>query len=654
MESRKPRNISKFFSKLAYYNIEQILGFLSLDEIFNCLKISSHINTCTKRLSLLENFKKIVLYLKEGPLINETSLTNKYSNNLKINLSKSINKNSDLIDLDNIQQKVNNNNSNKSILEHLILIDLLKNDAKYIKNIVTKLKINSSDSIAIFGFIIEKLILKNIFEVNSNINKPNEKINNNLDKINQENIDNSNQDLNKNKTKTKAEKSKASNILNRKTKVINPIGKLELKDNSFIICNFSLGDGLQYFSRSLYFIKDIIKLDLSDNNLNSKSITSLAKAIKYNFSLKTLILKNNKMSNQGCKNLFSNLISKIDRINLFQLDISNNDIGSDGVESFSEFLKRTKSLVNLNISNNLIGTLGAKVLKDGFNNNTSIKILNFSFNGICGAGLGYIKEYLSKSRILQTLNIGGNYLLEDGCKHMAEIISYNKTIRTLFLDWSDINVNGAVIIAHSLNINKAISNLEISNNGLDKKSFVDFLNILKPENNILCNFGIGFNNFGIEGIKKLNDFMKINSSIIQLNLEGNYIGPREGSKYLLDMLINNKTLKILNVSSCSIGSGLIYISEAIKDNKSHLENLNLSNNQIECTDIETFSKALITNNKLANLQLNNNRINDRGAQALADALKINLTISMINLEKNTMSTKGASLILKSIQVIFHN
>ena len=55
-----------------------------------------------------------------------------------------------------------------------------------------------------------------------------------------------------------------------------------------------IGEGLPYLSRALLFLTIITKIDLSDNNIGPISAAILGKSIRFNQSLKILILKNNK------------------------------------------------------------------------------------------------------------------------------------------------------------------------------------------------------------------------------------------------------------------------------------------------------------------------------------------------------------------------
>ena len=122
------------------------------------------------------------------------------------------------------------------------------------------------------------------------------------------------------------------------------------------------------------------------------------------------------------------------------------------------------------------------------------------------------------------------------------------------------------------------------------------MDILNPKHLNIINLNIGNNQFGLDGLKKLKEFMKGNNSITNLNLENVLINNNEGSKILYEILSENKILKNLNLSGCSIGSGLIIFSEVFKNNKSELEMIDLSYNEIGCKEIEIFCSNISMNN----------------------------------------------------------
>jgi len=650
MEIKRKINIQRNFCKINLSCVEILLKFLNLDEIIELLKISKNLNLIVKNTGILSSLQKVISYIKNN--FNDTKIPSNDQNEIsKIELQS---KNSDILKSDTIDIYSNLNNPikkiRKNILNKLTLTDLIKNEATFIKNAITNLKLNNQYSISVFGYIFEKLYKKESSD-NYSITKKTSDDCSNKNRSNLSTISSSKQPEKINKPSfIKYNNKNIVKVKNITTQQLSQ-GKIDLKNNSFVCTNFGLGENLVYFSHFFLLNSAITHIDLSHNKLNSKSISYLSKSIRYNKNLKVLILKNNKISNSGCKNFFKFLNSWNENIKLSHLDISNNEIGSDGVDTLSEFLKNTKTLFNLNISYNLIGSLGASILKNGFLSNKSIKILNISYNGLCSEGINQLKDYFNENKILQTLNIGGNYLLEEGSESLSEIIKINKSIKTIFIDNSNINsAKSTSSIAESLNSNKSISNFDITNNDLDKISFLRFIEILDPENSNIRTLNLSYNNFGSDGIKILGNFLAKNKSIILLNLEGNFIGPEEGSKIILEILLINKTIKELNISSCSIGTGLCLISEAFKDNKSIIENFNLGNNDIGDKEIEVFCGSLVSNTILVNLQLNKNKINDSGAEALSNLLKRNFTISILNLEGNTISSKGAKTILKSLNL----
>lgn len=181
---RQKRNNTKLFNKIAYYQIDYILGFLSLKEIIICLTISDSFSSSAKRLGILENFKKVINYLKKNLTSKkDISLNRKLrpnekvlENNIKGERKDKINLNSyrseDIIFINTTDMNViDNDTKNTNLLEKLNILDMIKNDGKFIKSIEKNLNIPLIDSTAIFGYLIElnlnlKLNTENINTLN--------------------------------------------------------------------------------------------------------------------------------------------------------------------------------------------------------------------------------------------------------------------------------------------------------------------------------------------------------------------------------------------------------------------------------------------------------------------------------------------------------
>ncbi|KAJ1550101.1 hypothetical protein HK096_008736 [Nowakowskiella sp. JEL0078] len=117
------------------------------------------------------------------------------------------------------------------------------------------------------------------------------------------------------------------------------------------------------------------------------------------------------------------------------------------------------------------------------------------------------------------------------------------------------------------------------------------------------------NSIGPQGVSSISNAIRNNDSTLQiLDLEGNKIGA-EGAKALASMLLHNTTLKYLNVSF------------------NHLHN----KGAIE------MASALNQNSNLIAIYLSDNKIGDEGASFVASALTQNKSLLYLNISLNVIS-----------------
>ena len=116
-------------------------------------------------------------------------------------------------------------------------------------------------------------------------------------------------------------------------------------------------------------------------------------------------------------------------------------------------------------------------------------------------------------------------------------------------------------------------------------------------------------------------FLKINKSIIELDLDSNLIDD-QGMKYLCEAIEINNTI----------------------------QKINLEDNEISYKGIKYLYKILQINNTIQELNLGYNKIGDKGVEYLCKALEINNTVTKINLEYNFITSKGGRCLLELLIV----
>ena len=142
-------------------------------------------------------------------------------------------------------------------------------------------------------------------------------------------------------------------------------------------------DGAVSLSAGLKSCRQLVKLDISDNNIGPLGMWCLAEGIK------------------SCRQLV-------------ELDISDNNIGSHGMSSLAEGLKSCRQLVRLYISRNNIGSHGMASLAEGLQYCTNLQVLNLSRNNITSDGVAAIVGVMKRCRYLQKLDLSRNSIGVDG------------------------------------------------------------------------------------------------------------------------------------------------------------------------------------------------------------------------------------------------
>ena len=337
---------------------------------------------------------------------------------------------------------------------------------------------------------------------------------------------------------------------------------------------------IQPLLNALKFKENIIELNLSYNDIGNEGCYCLGNLLKINKNLSVLILNFCKIDNLSLKFLLKGLKykSNIDKYNLTQLNLSDNNITEEGGEYLGLILIHFNKLQWLNISNNKINNKGAMKLFQAY------------------------KEILCtdycKSNNNENINNNGNntnYL-------------YNLNIT---------NNNNSSFNLNNLNLNS-------NNNSNNNTKLYNSLETL-----ILIGIGI----YSEECLTILGDIIKHpKCGLKSLVLSKNHIGITNpfttqknlrDIKYFLHCFEQNKTITELFLLTCQIGNDITEeIYEMLKINRT-IEYLVLYNNNINQQMV--FLKLL---SLFSDLPENNGLINN--CLKVLDLSKNNCTIEINN------------------------
>ncbi len=336
--------------------------------------------------------------------------------------------------------------------------------------------------------------------------------------------------------------------------------------------------------------------------------------------------------------------------------------------------KSTPPLVSLNFSCSMIGNAGIVALSEILcSNTTHLRCLDISFCGIQERGLLALCRSLVRRRkrglpSLQGLILTGNVISYRSARDLGQALCVKKT-RTNFRlqthhlqkegyledDESDEDVDDeaddfAFGSAPSFGSKRSFLGTrrrknskreKISHNEVKVKESdpgIQLLHLSSTSLNanslsqLLLNLGqasqlreidLSSNNFGIEGIAPLAEFLEASGAMPHLDR--------------------------LNISNNHIGDdGLAKITRVIsKRKKTSLVDVHLSFNEIESGGTSTLMNKLLSRN-VVSLALDNNLLGDAGCQLVAASLTSMHQLSKLNLSFNQIGSRGVTTLMRAL------
>jgi hypothetical protein len=233
------------------------------------------------------------------------------------------------------------------------------------------------------------------------------------------------------------------------------------------------------------------KLNLYNNNLGDEEIESISE-ILINGQCSVLHLAHNKITEIGLKSLLKlsnnkNIGQSID------LNLCNNNIGYEYENERVKSIELCSTLSNLNLCHNKINDIDIdKILF----NNKDLKSLDLSQNRITTFNF----NTNNTTFILEDLNLSYNHITILGAKNLSKILEKCTLLKSLILSYNFICTEGAInIIDKCLSLNSIyLASNMITDDGMEK------LTQLLMERTSLSYLTINGNNIGIDILNNLN------------------------------------------------------------------------------------------------------------------------------------------------------
>lgn len=292
--------------------------------------------------------------------------------------------------------------------------------------------------------------------------------------------------------------------------------------------------------------KTLTKLDLSGNQINSKTMDALVKALKKNKTLKKLILAQNDINREKSDDIFSNGFSPSfikalsSHPTLTELNLSVNRMAYLEMQAIATIMKTNKKLIRLDLGINQAGNDGAKKIAKALKQNSTITSLTLKWNRIGAEGIKAIAEALKYNETLIELDLEDNPIGVEGSKALAEALTHNKTLKHINLGKSLIGIEGAKALAEALTQNTTLISLNLDYNEIQAEGSQAIAEAL-THNKTLLNFSFRYNELRTEGAKAMAEAISHNTTLRTLDLSLNRFDT-EGVGALALALTRNTTL----------------------------------------------------------------------------------------------------------------
>ena len=417
----------------------------------------------------------------------------------------------------------------------------------------------------------------------------------------------------------------------------------------------------------LYYYKKITVLDLSNCNLDDQMSNELADGIMKAKALEKLYISDNKMA-KGLSNILYNLAFQP---SIKVIDISSNTTCDRKETSISlhKFIKMSQTVdtiianniaqLNQQLTNDFYYALGDSnnlayldLSKNGSFSNLANLGMAVSFNALKNGSLSYLdisfdginidqfKKFLKGLKVSENdHNKWYGYQFNTNIsKDTPEYFNQNFhcNLETLVFNGNNLyeninyldpkNANAENLMKIFITQSPKLNTLILCDNNFNKYFLDSIAESLRDKNNIKY---LSFSNSKIDG-EKFKSLLPIFYAPIPQPKKDEKV--KEEKKEKKDKKLNKKE-----------------VVERKTNPNMHIEELDLSNNLLGYSGVETLSNALKINTTVKKLNLFHNLFDVNGARRIGDVLKINKTLEELDIGYNRIKNAGFKYIVSALK-----
>uniref|UniRef100_H3CG38 Leucine rich repeat containing 34 n=1 Tax=Tetraodon nigroviridis TaxID=99883 RepID=H3CG38_TETNG len=276
-------------------------------------------------------------------------------------------------------------------------------------------------------------------------------------------------------------------------------------------------------SKCLKNNRRVTGLDVSYNNITDEGLRHLADLLRGDSTLNFLDLRFNE-----CQADSAAVLAKILQGNrtLFSLRLSGNKIGDRGGTQLATMLQVNDSLMELELSACDLGIHSVMMLAHVLRSNRSLRCVDFSQSLLIShqeEWLVHVSNMLVVNSTLLELRLGMAGITDTGVQRLAEGLQLNHSLRYLDLRCNSLSCDGGFYLAEVLRRNPTLDVIDLSFNRIQDEGAVHLSRALSLPGCGLRALSVRSNSIRTEGLLSLARAVKVNASLTDINIWGNYL-----------------------------------------------------------------------------------------------------------------------------------
>ena len=191
---------------------------------------------------------------------------------------------------------------------------------------------------------------------------------------------------------------------------------------------------IEMVSGTLNAVHSLKILDIKGSKFTLQSMQAFAYMLEQNQSLIKVNISNCNIDSDGTCYLARALLSNT-TLTLTVLEMRMNSAGSKGAVAIAEILKDNTTLKVLDMCRNAVGRMGALAMAEMLKHNTTLTVLDMSWNYVCDRGALAMAEMLKRNTTLEELYINADRTIgAEGAKALVESLAVNHHLKKLHMN----------------------------------------------------------------------------------------------------------------------------------------------------------------------------------------------------------------------------